>query len=897
MSNNIRNFKELMIGNKEKNIKPMTIEIPMLQRDYAQGREETKTTQIRERFLTSIFEVLSGEKANLHLEFIYGSVKNGKFIPLDGQQRLTTLFLLHWYFGFGELKDGEKSNILKDGEKSKFRYETRASSREFCDMLVNLSTKELEEALEAELKDLKTKKEKHEKDLKNKEESLKKLEERKTLEKKIKELKEKIAELEKEIKEKSKISYYIKNRAEFLPFWEKDPTVKSMLNMLDAIHEKAKDKNLDNDKAKAKENLDKIDFDFLNMGEFGLSDELYIKMNARGKRLTEFENFKAKFEDLLEKEKFRHLLRYFKNKIDKDWADKFWEFRDKNEKENPADSADKAFMNYFYFISEMLFYKEKEKFKSKIKEKEDEIFKDFKNKNEKEKDEHLMHYFKYKFERDWAKRFWNFKKQNPEKRVKEPFDIFFNNEMEYKDKKTDKIDINKALKVYEKQENIVFLFRALNNINQIKEYANKIFSQNSEENKICIFDKFKENFLDELFQNKKDESKKDENLHQKILLFTVIYGINENINDDKLKDILRLVRNISNSAKYHSDGKLDYAPNFRTSAFGWVINEIIYKFKKVDYAIRTENSPSEITNEMIEHENIKLRLFANEAYKKAIIEFENHKYLKGDLRNFIDENTSFEDFQKSKEAIEEIFELDDYKIASLLLCFKKEKEKIEEFSIQNFYPYRVGRSSGYPKYHFGKKDYWEIILTNKDNKVIFKNLIKEFTNQNSIEKIINNFKNNLITKNWLYYFLQYNEIFFGEIENLDIKDEFSNVFNWDTCKDEEIKGYDIEKMSGSRISNKHINPYLYTALKDKENVEFKDTKENSSSYGKIENFIEKLYCLDDGWHIEFVGNFDFSAIKDKLKPSENPNEFILAHDPDSDTIENLQNLLKNLAQI
>lgn len=815
-------FKELITGDKDKNIEAMTIEIPMLQRDYAQGRDDEKTKQIRERFLTSIFEVLSGEKDNLHLEFIYGSIKNGKFIPLDGQQRLTTLFLLHWYFGFGE---------LKDGEKSKFHYETRASSREFCDMLVNLNSKAL--------------------------------------------------------KNNEKISAQIKDDAKFLAFWQNDPTVKSMLNMLDAIHEKAKGKNLN------KENLDKIDFDFLNMGEFGLSDELYIKMNARGKGLTEFENFKAKFEDLLEKEKFRHLLRYFKNKIDKDWADKFWDFRDKNEKENPADSADKAFMRYFDYISEMLFYKEKENFKNKIKEKEDEISKDFKNKNENEKDKHLMHYFKYKFERDLAIRFWDFRKENPKKSEKEAFDIFFNSETEYKDKKVDEIDINKALKVYEKQENILFLFRALNNVNQIEEYANNIFSKNSEENKICIFDEFKENFIDELFQNIKNKDKTNLNNHQKILLFTVIYGINENINDDKLKDILRLVRNISNSAKYHSDGKLDYAPNFRTSAFGWVINEIIYKIKKVDYAIRTENSPSEITNEMIEHENIKLSHFANEAYKKIIIEFENHKYLKGDLRNFIDENTSFEYFQKNKEAIEEIFELDDYMIASLLLCFKKEKEKIEEFSIQNFYPYRVGQSSSYPKYHFGKKGYWEIILTNKDNKVIFENLIKEFVNQRSIEKIIYNFKNNLITKNWVYYFLEYSKTFFDKIDNLNINSEFSNVFNWDTWKGEDIKGYDIEKMSGSRISNEHINPYLYVALKDKENVKFMGINENNSSYATIENFIEKLYCLDDGWHIEFVGNFDFSAIKDKL----NPNEFILAHDPNSDTIEDLKKLLKDLAQI
>lgn len=875
-------FKEL--------INKYEIEIPMLQRDYAQGRDDTKTAQIRERFLTSIFEVLSGEKANLHLEFIYGSIKNGKFIPLDGQQRLTTLFLLHWYFRFDE--------ILKDGEKSKFHYETRASSREFCDMLVNLSTKELEEALEAELKDLKTKKEKHEKDLKNKEESLKKLEEKKTLEKEIKELKEKIAELEKEIKEKSKISYYIKNRAEFLPFWQNDPTVKSMLNMLDAIHEKAKDENITEID---EQTLKKIDFDFLNMGEYGLTDELYIKMNARGKRLTEFENFKAKFEDLLEKEKFRHLLRYFKNKIDKDWAEKFWEFRDKNEKENPADSADKAFMRYFDYISEMLFYKEKENFKNEIDKNWAEIFRDFENKSEKEN--RLSHYFKYKIYRDWAKLFWNYrdenKKEAPVNNTNEAFKRYFDSKIEYKneetnkDKKTDEIDINKALKVYEKQENIVFLFRALNKIKEIQEKCENIFSDEKMQDKICIFDEFDKSLIKKLF----DKENKDLANHKKILLFTVIYGICNGVDNEKLKDILRLVRNLSNSAKYRKGGDIKYTKNFRTSAFGWIINEIIYKFGKVDYAIRTENSPSEITNEMIEHENIKLRLFANETYKKTIIEFENHKYLKGDLRNFIDENTSFEDFQKSKEAIEEIFKLDDYEIASLLLCFKKEKEKekTENFSIQNFYPYHIGSSGNYPKYHFGKKDYWEIILTNKDNKVIFENLIKEFLSKKDIEMIINDFKATLTTKNWVYYFLEYSKTFFGEITDLNITSEFSNVFKWDTWKSEEIKGYDIEKMSGSTISTEHINPYLYVALKDKENVEFKDTKENNSSYATIENFIEKLSCKDDGWHIEFVGNFNFSTIKDKLKPSENPNEFILAHDPNSDTIENLQNLLKTLA--
>ena len=35
----------------------------------------------------------------MHLDFVYGSKKNNVFIPLDGQQRLTTLFLMHWYLG------------------------------------------------------------------------------------------------------------------------------------------------------------------------------------------------------------------------------------------------------------------------------------------------------------------------------------------------------------------------------------------------------------------------------------------------------------------------------------------------------------------------------------------------------------------------------------------------------------------------------------------------------------------------------------------------------------------------------------------------------------------------------------------------------------------------------
>src|SRR5690606_8767634 len=66
-------------------------------------------------------------------DFVYGSVKNKILQPLDGQQRLTTLFLLHWFVAVKENKlDDELKKLL-----TKFTYETRTSSREFCNDLIN----------------------------------------------------------------------------------------------------------------------------------------------------------------------------------------------------------------------------------------------------------------------------------------------------------------------------------------------------------------------------------------------------------------------------------------------------------------------------------------------------------------------------------------------------------------------------------------------------------------------------------------------------------------------------------------------------------------------------------------------------------------------------------------
>jgi len=299
--------------------KKFKIEIPIIQRDYAQGR--SSSAEVRELFLDAIYNFLDVNKPNQDLDFVYGSIKetDGKkcFIPLDGQQRLTTLFLLHWYLA------GISNNIAtlrefvatNDGEiiKSKFTYETRTSSREFCDELI-AKTIDFENLLPSD---------------KDKENSLSKT---------------------------------IQDSGWYYLSWENDPTIQSMLTMLDAVHGKFKNRPEFFDRLIDDKNPI-ITFLFLNLKEFKLTDDLYIKMNARGKPLTTFENFKAKFEPHIGKlkwnkadqrklsleagERMLYPKEYFAHKIDTIWANLFWKYRNVNGKDN---SFDDELMNFVRII-------------------------------------------------------------------------------------------------------------------------------------------------------------------------------------------------------------------------------------------------------------------------------------------------------------------------------------------------------------------------------------------------------------------------------------------------------------------------------------------------------------------------------------------------------------------
>ena len=81
----------------------------------------------------------------------------------------------------------------------------------------------------------------------------------------------------------------------FFRSWRYDPTIRSALSMLNRIHELFR--NTSGLYARLiDERNPAITFQLLDLKQFNLSDDLYIKMNARGKPLTLFETFKARFQ-------------------------------------------------------------------------------------------------------------------------------------------------------------------------------------------------------------------------------------------------------------------------------------------------------------------------------------------------------------------------------------------------------------------------------------------------------------------------------------------------------------------------------------------------------------------------------------------------------------------------
>lgn len=234
------------------------VEVPIVQRDYAQGRQDDHARNVRFNLLKDMRAAILGETQPLDLSFVYGKAEDKKFIPIDGQQRLTTLFLLYLY---AFRNDETKTSLLHC-----FTYETRITSREFLIELI----KNRAIVFAAE----------------------------------------------------TKPSLEIEDSEWFVLSWAHDPTIMSVIVMLDDIVKYFN--NIINlaDRLTDKED-EPIVFKFLEMQDLGMEDSLYIKLNARGKALTEFENFKAQLIGRMKNLKLP-FIDAFKINFDGEWTDLFW---------------------------------------------------------------------------------------------------------------------------------------------------------------------------------------------------------------------------------------------------------------------------------------------------------------------------------------------------------------------------------------------------------------------------------------------------------------------------------------------------------------------------------------------------------------------------------------------
>lgn len=287
-------------------IKKYNVVVPVIQRDYAQGRTTEKPTEVRKGFVSNLISYLQAPEGEIHdLDFVYGTVLDNEFIPLDGQQRLTTLFLLHLYVASKSDKYEEFVELMKRDGRCRFEYKTRQSSTMFCESL--LTEKVILPNCNTE-----------EGDVNNT-----------------------FATLQEKIKD----------QGWFFISWLNDPTVAGMLVMLDEMDgqfSEMKDFNF----IQAYERLigDKapVTFQMLPLNGYNRTDDLYIKLNARGIHLSDFENFKARLEDwmkdVLANDK---LLGDFKKKVDGVWNDYLWQFR--NGKDNTDHIMENLFRNFIAY--------------------------------------------------------------------------------------------------------------------------------------------------------------------------------------------------------------------------------------------------------------------------------------------------------------------------------------------------------------------------------------------------------------------------------------------------------------------------------------------------------------------------------------------------------------------
>lgn len=278
MANDIKTFQSEFIDCRK------NIQIPLLQRDYVQGGRK----DVIEPFLEKLLSAIKEESSQVNLNYIYGYDKGNGFVPIDGQQRLITLWLLHLYI---YAKKSQEFPV-------KLTFQSREFANYFCERL-QIKLSEILKNTEIKLKDC------------------------------------------------------IVDSPWFVSGWLYDATVNNMLNTLDLIHKKIEGTNIDNTYTQ------NITFDFLNMEDKGLEDDVYVKMNGRGRPLSYFENLKSLMDEQVKTifGKDNKFTEDWRIKMDNEWTDLFWNNRNKNQEY--SEEIDDEQLRLFYSML-LLYWKQNE---------------------------------------------------------------------------------------------------------------------------------------------------------------------------------------------------------------------------------------------------------------------------------------------------------------------------------------------------------------------------------------------------------------------------------------------------------------------------------------------------------------------------------------------------------
>lgn len=753
--------------------------IPTIQRDYAQGREEE--AEKRERFLASIARHIN-TKEKLHLDFVYGRVKNDVFYPIDGQQRLTTLFLIHWYFAIKEkIENPKKKKLIR------FVYDTRISSREFCKSIV-----EEEIMIPGQTGD-------------------------------------------------KEFINCIKNQYWFRSSWYYDPTIKAMLIMIQAIHDKFCSLNESNVFEELTVN-NCITFEVLDLGakDFELTDELYIKMNSRGKQLTTFENFKANFIQLIDKyfknKSLKHPIKglisysgYFSYKIEKEWTDLFWSFRGEKQ------TTDEGFSNYFEFITQLLYFIVHKDLKAE----------DFRN---------------------------NFEQYEEVYKQEENF-IFLIDSLDI----LYKIFTNSG---YGVKENIDNFYKKLflvdvNNLNfnsEVKLFWNK-------EGEFNLFEKIVNN------KEYEESSNKRRNWILQFCILKHLVKFQKTEVDLALNSYVRILRNLFQATRYKSDTK--FINDIRINYFGdyYPVFNILNTNNPYDTLIYVELPlrGSRFLEKTIENEINKAKILqANESIIDALLSIENIDDFGGLIHQLKPElnHSKYQDYLK---AIKEIWGStisDTLRIQALIAC---------GFNGLYIKDTKMGET-----YYFGRNGNWSVILTNDEDEISSSILLllntyinlKEPEANKKLQLIVDDWLNsNVMDRSYKYYFLRY-PTFTSKL----------NYFVWPN--DFEIRILGTE--GSNPLVAYHINPFVLTVCRIIDNKDICDENQCYLQYSGNSPLILNngltMICTLEGWLISINSIINVNIIS--KYSLEHIDEFYLLKENDKlDRIEIAVNFINDIINL